>query len=86
MLTYIIISVLLAVAPLIVRSERSTNIIAATFFMVQVAAIAAIFHFDLIDSTLLSIFTADTTAVVFHILMTCVLGFALLHSSSYLIA
>ena len=84
MLTYIIISVLLAVAPLIVRSERSTNIIAATFFMVQVAAIAAIFHFDLIDSTLLSIFTADTTAVVFHILMTCVLGFALLHSSSYL--
>lgn len=84
MLTYIIISILLAVAPLIVRSERSTNIIAATFFMVQVAAIAAIFHFDLIDSTLLSIFTADTTAVVFHILMTCVLGFALLHSSSYL--
>ncbi len=84
MLTYIIISVLLAVAPLIVRSERSTNIIAATFFMMQVAAIAAIFHFDLIDSTLLSIFTADTTAVVFHILMTCVLGFALLHSSSYL--
>ena len=84
MLTYIIISVLLAVAPLIVRSERSTNIIAATFFMVQVAAIAAIFHFDLINSTLLSIFTADTTAVVFHILMTCVLGFALLHSSSYL--
>ena len=84
MLTYIIISVLLAVAPLIVRSERSTNIIAATFFMVQIAAIAAIFHFDLIDSTLLSIFTADTTAVVFHILMTCVLGFALLHSSSYL--
>lgn len=84
MLAYIIISVLLAVAPLIVRSERVTNYIAATFFLVQVASIAALLHFRLIDTTLLSIFTADTTAVVFHILMTLVLGFALLHSSSYL--
>jgi hydrogenase-4 component F len=33
---------------------------------------------------MLYIFRADTLAVVFHILMTAVLGFTLLHSSSYL--
>lgn len=84
MLTYLIISLLLAVAPLIVRSERATQVIAALFFAVQVAAIVLVFVFDLNDSVLLSVFRADTLAVLFHVLMVAVLGFALVHSSSYL--
>ena len=84
MLAYLIISVLLAVAPLFLRTERATKIVAALFFMVQVASIAALFHFQRVDTVMLSLFRADTMAVLFHILMTIVLGFTLLHSSSYL--
>lgn len=84
MLAYLITSILLAVLPLFVRSERATNIIAALFFLVQVASIAAIFHFDLMDKVLLGVFRIDTMGTLFYILMTCVLGFALIHSSSYL--
>ncbi len=84
MLIYLVISVLLAVLPLLVRTERATNIIAALFFMVQVAGIGLILGFGRVDSVMLSIFRADTLAVVFHTLMTAVLGFVLLHSSSYL--
>lgn len=84
MLAYLITSILLAVLPLFVRSERATNIIAALFFLVQVASIAVIFHFDLMDKVMLSVFRIDTMGVLFYILMTCVLGFALIHSSSYL--
>lgn len=84
MLIYIILSVLLAVAPLAVRSERATHLIAGAFFMVQAAAIALVIAFDRIDCVMLSIFRADTLAVLFHILMTLVLGFTLIHSSSYL--
>lgn len=84
MLIYLVISVLLAVLPLLVRTERATNIIAALFFMVQVASIGLILGFERVDSVMLSIFRADTLAVVFHALMTAVLGFVLLHSSSYL--
>ncbi|MBE6202745.1 MAG: hydrogenase 4 subunit F [Rikenellaceae bacterium] len=84
MLAYLITSILLAVLPLFVRSERATNIIAALFFLVQVASIAAIFHFDLMDKVMLGVFRVDTMGTLFYILMTCVLGFALIHSSSYL--
>ena len=84
MLIYLSISVILAVLPLFVRSEHATNIIAALFFTVQAAAIGFIIGFGRVDSTMLSIFRADTLAVVFHVLMTAVLGFTLLHSSSYL--
>ena len=84
MLAYLIISILLAVAPLFLRTERATKIVAALFFMVQVASIAALFHFQRVDTVMLSLFRADTMAVLFHILMTIVLGFTLLHSSSYL--
>lgn len=84
MLIYIILSVLLAIAPLAVRSERATHLIAGAFFLVQVAAIALVIAFDRIDYVMLSIFRADTLAVLFHILMTLVLGFTLIHSSSYL--
>ena len=84
MLIYLIISVLLAVAPLVLRSERATNYVATLFLTVQVAAIAAILHLGLVNETMLTIFSADTTALLFHILMTAVLAFALIHSSSYL--
>ena len=84
MLIYLIISLILAVAPLVVRTERASNIISALFFFVQVASIVAIFVFKLHDSVMLSVFRADTMAVLFHILMTAVLGFTLIHSSSYL--
>lgn len=84
MLVYIVISVILAALPLVVRTERATHIIAALFFVVQATAIGLILGFGLIDSVLLSIFRADTLAVVFHTLMTAVLGFVLIHSSSYL--
>ena len=70
--------------PLVVRSERASNLISSLFVLVQVASIALIFHFNLIDSVMLSMFRADTMAVLFHILMTAVLIFTLIHSSSYL--
>ena len=84
MLIYLIISLILAVAPLVVRTERASNIISALFFVVQVASIVAIFVLKLHDSVMLSVFRADTMAMLFHILMTAVLGFTLIHSSSYL--
>ena len=84
MLAYIILSLILAVAPLVLRSEKATNFVAALFFAVQVIAIAAILHLGLVDSVMLSIFRADSTAITFHVLMTAVLGFSLWHSSSYL--
>ena len=84
MLIYIIVSLLLAVAPLVARSERATHILAGIFFAVQVAASALLLCFGRVDSVMLYIFRADTLAVVFHILMTAVLGFTLIHSSSYL--
>lgn len=84
MLIYLVISVLLAALPLVVRTERATNIIAALFFVVQAAGIGLILGFERVDSVMLSIFRADTIAVVFHTLMTAVLGFVLVHSSSYL--
>ena len=84
MLTYLIISVILAALPLVVRTERMTNIIAALFFLVQVASIALVMVFDRVDSVMLTIFRADNMALLFHVLMTVVLGFSLLHSSSYL--
>ena len=84
MLVYIILSLLLAVAPFFVRTERGTRLIAGAFLLVQVTAIALTIIFGRIDTVMLAIFRADTIAVVFHILMTLVLGFTLLHSSSYL--
>ena len=84
MLIYLIVSLILAVAPLVVRTERASNIIATLFFLVQVASIAAIFVLKLQDSVMLSVFRADTMAVLFHILMVAVLGFTLIHSKSYL--
>ena len=82
MLTFLIISLLLAVAPLVVRTERATNIIAGLFFTVNVAAIGLLLWYGYIDRQLLYIFRADGLAVLFHLLMTLVLGFSLLHSSS----
>ena len=84
MLIYIIVSLLLAVAPLAARSERATHILAGLFFGVQVVAIALLLVFGRVDSVMLYIFRTDTLAIVFHILMTAVLGFTLVHSSSYL--
>ena len=84
MLIYIIVSLLLAVAPLAVRSERATHILAGLFFGVQVVALALLLVFGRVDSVMLYIFRTDTLAIVFHILMTAVLGFTLIHSSSYL--
>ena len=84
MLAYIILSLLLAVAPLAVRSERATNIIAGLLWVVQVAAIALLLGLGQVDRVMLTIFRADTLAVVFHLLLTVVLGFSLLFSSSYL--
>ena len=75
---------MLAVTPLFLRSERATKIVAALFFLVQAAGIAAIFYFQQMDVKMLGIFRADTMAVLFHILMTIVLGFTFIHSSSYL--
>ena len=84
MLTYIIVSLLIAIAPLASRSERVTNLIASLFALVQVASVALLFVFDRFDTALLTIFRADTLAVVFHVLMIAVLIFSLIHSSSYL--
>ena len=84
MLIYIILSLLLAIAPLAVRTERAVHIFAGLFFGVQVVAVTLLLCFGRMDSLMLYIFKADTLAVVFHILMTAVLGFTLIHSSSYL--
>ena len=84
MLIYLIISLVLAVLPLLVRTERMTNIIAALFFAIQVAGIALVIGLGRVDVVMLSIFRADSMALLFHALMTVVLGFSLLHSSSYL--
>ncbi|MBO7314933.1 MAG: hydrogenase 4 subunit F, partial [Alistipes sp.] len=84
MLTYIIVSLLIAIAPLASRSERVTNLIASLFALVQVASVALLFVFDRFDTALLTIFRTDTLAVVFHVLMIAVLIFSLIHSSSYL--
>ena len=84
MLPFLIISLILAVLPLVVRTERATNIIAALFFAIQVVGIALVLCFDRVDAILLYIFRADSMALLFHALMTLVLGFSLLHSSSYL--
>ena len=84
MLIYLIISLILAVAPLVVRTERASNVIATLFFLVQAASIVALFVLKMHDSVMLSVFRADTMAMLFHILMVAVLGFTLIHSSSYL--
>lgn len=84
MLTYLIISLILAVLPLVVRTERMTNIIATLFFLVQVAGIALVIALGRVDGVMLSVFRADNMALLFHALMTVVLGFSLIHSSSYL--
>ena len=84
MLIFLILSLALAVLPLVVRTERMTNIIAALFFTLQVAGIALVVGFNRVDALMLSIFRADSMALLFHALMTVVLGFSLLHSSSYL--
>lgn len=84
MIIFIALSLLLAVAPLLVKSERATRILAGCFFLTQVAGIALIIALKHTDVVMLSIFRTDTLAVLFHILMTAVLGFALIHSSSYL--
>ena len=84
MLIYLIVSLALAVLPLLVRTERFTNVIAALFFAVQVAGISLVVYFNKIDAVMLTIFRADSMALLFHALMTVVLGFSLLHSSSYL--
>ena len=84
MIIFIALSLLLAVAPLLVKSERATRILAGCFFLTQIAGIALIIALKHTDVVMLSIFRTDTLAVLFHILMTAVLGFALIHSSSYL--
>ena len=84
MLIFILVSLCFAIAPLMVKSERATRILAACFFLTQVAGIALIIAFKQTDVVMLSIFRTDTLAVLFHILMTAVLGFTLIHSSSYL--
>ena len=84
MIIFIALSLLLAVAPLLVKSERATRILAGCFFLTQVAGIALIIALKHTDVVMLSIFRTDTLAVLFHTLMTAVLGFALIHSSSYL--
>ena len=84
MIIFIALSLLLAVAPLLVKSERATRILAGCFFLTQIAGIALIIALKHTDVVMLSIFRTDTLAVLFHTLMTAVLGFALIHSSSYL--
>ena len=84
MLIYLILSVLLAVAPLFVRTERATNVMAALFCVVQVVALSLLFIYGRVDSVMLGIFRADTLAVLFHLLLTLVLIFTLIHSSQYL--
>ena len=84
MIIFILVSLIFAIAPLIVKTERATRILAGCFFLTQVAGIALILALKHTDVVMLSIFRTDTLAVLFHILMTAVLGFTLIHSSSYL--
>ena len=84
MIIFIALSLIFAIAPLFVKTERATRIMAGCFFLTQVAGIALIFALKHTDMVMLSIFRTDTLAVLFHILMTAVLGFTLIHSSSYL--
>ena len=84
MLIFILVSLSFAIAPLLVKSERATRILAGCFIITQVVGIALIIAYKQIDVVTLSIFRTDTLAVLFHILMTAVLGFTLIHSSSYL--
>ena len=84
MLIYLFVSLVLALLPLAMRTERASNIISALFVLVQVAGFSLIFHFKMVDNVMLTVFRADTMAILFHILMTAVLGFTMLHSASYL--
>ena len=84
MLIFILVSLSFAIAPLLVKSERATRILAGCFILTQVACIALIIAYKQTDAVMLSIFRTDTLAVLFHILMTAVLGFTLIHSSSYI--
>ena len=84
MIIFIALSLIFAIAPLLVKTERATRIMAGCFFLTQVVGIALIFALKHTDMVMLSIFRTDTLAVLFHILMTAVLGFTLIHSSSYL--
>ena len=84
MIIFILVSLIFAIAPLFVKTERATRILAGCFFLTQVAGIALILALKHTDVVMLSIFRTDTLAILFHILMTAVLGFALIHSSSYL--
>ena len=84
MLIFIALSLIFAIAPLLVKTERATRILAGCFFLTQVASIALILALKQTDMVMLSIFRTDTLAVLFHMLMTAVLGFTLIHSSSYL--
>ena len=52
--------------------------------MAQIAGFSLILHFKMDDNVMLTVFRADTMAILFHILMTAVLGFTMLHSASYL--
>ena len=84
MLIFIVLSLIFAISPLVAKTERATRILATCFFLVQVAGIALIIALKHTDVVMLSIFRTDTLAVLFHMLMTAVLGFTLIHSSSYL--
>lgn len=84
MIIFILVSLIFAITPLFVKTERATRILAGCFFLTQVAGIALILALKHTDVVMLSIFRTDTLAILFHILMTAVLGFALIHSSSYL--
>lgn len=84
MLIFIVLSLIFAISPLVAKTERATRILATCFFLVQVAGIALIIALKHTDVVVLSIFRTDTLAVLFHMLMTAVLGFTLIHSSSYL--
>ena len=84
MIIFILVSLIFAIAPLFVKTERATRILAGCFFLTQVASIALIIALRHTDVVMLSIFRTDTLAILFHILMTAVLGFTLIHSSSYL--
>ena len=84
MIIFILVSLIFAIAPLFVKTERTTRIMAGCFFLTQVAGIALILALKHTDVVMLSIFRTDTLAILFHILMTAVLGFTLIHSSSYL--
>lgn len=81
---YLFVSLVLALLPLAVRTERASNIISALFVLAQVAGFSLILHFKMVDNVMLTVFRADTMAILFHILMTAVLGFTMLHSASYL--